>query len=55
VPLQADIPVSGMMSKLQNEYPERRDELLELLGVDLNWRMHKVSDGQRRCVGWEAI
>lgn len=48
VPLQADIPVSGMMTKLQNAYPERRDELLELLGIDPNWRMHRVSDGQRR-------
>lgn len=49
-PLQADIPVHGMMQKLQAEYPERRDELLKLLGVDLNWRMHQVSDGQRRRV-----
>lgn len=50
VPLQADIPVYEMMSKLQNEYPERKAELLDLLGVDLNWRMHRVSDGQRRRV-----
>lgn len=50
VPLQADIPVSGMMTKLQSEYPERRDELLDLLGVDPEWRMHRVSDGQRRRV-----
>ena len=49
-PLQADIPVFGMMEKLQAEYPQRRDELLKLLGVDLNWRMHQVSDGQRRRV-----
>ena len=49
-PLQADIPVHGMMQKLQEEYPERRDELLKLLGVDLQWRMHQVSDGQRRRV-----
>jgi CCR4-NOT complex subunit CAF16 len=49
-PLQADIPVYGMMQKLQEEYPERRDELVKLLGVDLNWRMHQVSDGQRRRV-----
>lgn len=49
-PLQADIPVYGMMEKLQAEYPERRDELLKLLGVDLQWRMHQVSDGQRRRV-----
>lgn len=49
-PLQADIPVSGMMLKLQEEYPERRDLLLKLLGIDLKWRMHQVSDGQRRRV-----
>ena len=49
-PLQADIPVHGMMAKLQSEFPERAAELLELLGVDLNWRMHQVSDGQRRRV-----
>merc|ERR1719183_2391075 len=50
VPLMADIPVCGMMSALQNEYPERRDELIELLGIDLDWRMNRVSDGQRRRV-----
>jgi CCR4-NOT complex subunit CAF16 len=49
-PLQADIPVHGMMQKLQEEYPERRDHLLKLLGVDPEWRMHQVSDGQRRRV-----
>ena len=49
-PLQADIPVHSMMQKLQEEYPERRDELIALLGVDPNWRMHQVSDGQRRRV-----
>jgi CCR4-NOT complex subunit CAF16 len=30
--------------------PRRRDALLGLLGVDLRWRMHSVSDGQRRRV-----
>jgi len=50
VPLRADIPVTGMMSKLQNDYPDRRDELLELLGIDPEWRMHRLSDGQRRRV-----
>lgn len=49
-PLQADIPVHGMMKKLQEEYPERREELIRLLGIDINWRMHQVSDGQRRRV-----
>lgn len=46
--LQADIPVSGMMTKLQEEFPERRETLLRLLAIDPSWRMHRVSDGQRR-------
>lgn len=49
-PLQADTAVKDMMIKLQEEYPERRDELLKLLAIDPNWRMHQVSDGQRRRV-----
>ena len=44
------IPVYGMMEKLQAEYPERRDQLIKMLGIDLQWRMHQVSDGQRRRV-----
>lgn len=50
VAYQCDIPVKDMMSKLQQQYPERRDMLVKLLGVDMNWRMHQVSDGQRRRV-----
>lgn len=50
VPLMADIPVHGMMQKLQETYPERRDEIVEMLGIDLDWRMHQLSDGQRRRV-----
>jgi hypothetical protein len=30
--------------------PVRRDNLIGLLDIDLQWRMHKVSDGQRRRV-----
>lgn len=30
--------------------PARREKLIELLDIDLEWRMHKVSDGQRRRV-----
>lgn len=30
--------------------PVRRDKLIELLDINLQWRMHKVSDGQRRRV-----
>jgi CCR4-NOT complex subunit CAF16 len=50
VPLMADIAVHKMMEKLQASYPERRDELVDLLGIDLKWRMHQLSDGQRRRV-----
>jgi CCR4-NOT complex subunit CAF16 len=50
MPLMADIAVCKMMEKLQASYPERRDELLEMLGIDLDWRMHQLSDGQRRRV-----
>ena len=50
IPLQADIRVCDMMKKLQEDFPERRDILLKILEINLNWRMHMVSDGQRRRV-----
>lgn len=49
-PLMADIAVGDMMAKLQSEWPERRVMIAKLLGIDLKWRMHQVSDGQRRRV-----
>lgn len=48
--INADVPVREMMQSLQEEYPQRRNELVQLLGVDLDWRMHMLSDGQRRRV-----
>lgn len=50
VPMTADIPVREMMLSLQQEFPQRRDRLYRLLDIDPEWRMHKVSDGQRRRV-----
>lgn len=50
VSYQADIPVKKMSQKMQEKYPERRDMLYRLLEIDPDWRMHKVSDGQRRRV-----
>lgn len=50
IPLQSDIKVCDMMSKLQLKYPQRRDELINILKINVNWRMHLVSDGQRRRV-----
>lgn len=49
-PLTADIAVADMMVKLQQAHPERREELLSMLGIDVRWRMHQLSDGQRRRV-----
>ncbi|PIG85164.1 ABC transporter [Aspergillus arachidicola] len=34
----------------RERYPERRDELVDILDIDLRWRMHAVSDGERRRV-----
>lgn len=50
VPYTCDIPVSEMMLNVQNSYPKRRDALMKLLDINPNWRMHQVSDGQRRRV-----
>lgn len=50
VPMTADIPCCEMMKSLQDKYPKRRERLYELLDIDPQWRMHKVSDGQRRRV-----
>ncbi|KPI41474.1 putative ABC transporter ATP-binding protein [Cyphellophora attinorum] len=35
---------------LEWAFPERRDELVRVLDIDLRWRMHTVSDGERRRV-----
>jgi len=50
VPFMADVPVSGMMMELQNAHPARRDDLMDMLMIDPEWRMHELSDGQRRRV-----
>ena len=48
--LQADIGVTEMMLDAQRAQPARRDMLVQLLGIDPTWRMHQLSDGQRRRV-----
>lgn len=47
---QADIKVKNMMKKVQEENSERKKILLEVLGINPEWRMHLVSSGQRRRV-----
>ncbi|KAF4585615.1 ABC transporter [Ophiocordyceps camponoti-floridani] len=46
-----DIPVSHLLSSVGGDaFPERRDDLVALLDVDTRWRMHAISDGERRRV-----
>lgn len=49
-PYTMDCAASEMMAKWQENYKERRDELVRVLGINLNWRMHECSDGQRKKV-----
>ncbi len=49
-PFEVDIRVGDLVSNLVGADPARRDRLIALLGVDLEWHMHRVSDGQRRRV-----
>jgi CCR4-NOT complex subunit CAF16 len=46
----ADLAIEEMMVKLQAEFPERRERLLRVLRIDPKWRLHRLSDGQRRRV-----
>ncbi|KAH7577689.1 hypothetical protein JRO89_XS01G0285400 [Xanthoceras sorbifolium] len=50
VPLQGDFSAEHMIFGVEGIDPVRRERLIELLDIDLQWRMHKVSDGQRRRV-----
>lgn len=50
VPIQMDVSAKKMLFGVAGIDPQRRDELIKVLNVDLSWRLHKVSDGQRRRV-----
>ncbi|GAB4835647.1 ABC transporter I member 20, variant 2 [Ancistrocladus abbreviatus] len=50
VSIQMDVSAEKMIFGLPGIDPERRSELIKVLDIDLTWRMHKVSDGQRRRV-----
>ena len=39
VAYEADIAAGDMMADLQTEFRERRDFLVQLLDIDLNWRL----------------
>lgn len=48
--LQGDIAAGKMIFGVEGVDPQRRQQLIDLLEVDLEWRLNKVSDGQRRRV-----
>lgn len=50
VPLQGDFSAEQMIFGVEGVDPVRREKLIDLLDIELHWRMHKVSDGQRRRV-----
>ena len=45
-----DVPITKMIEGVSDIEAARARELIELLDIDMNWRLHKVSDGQRRRV-----
>ena len=62
--VRRDIVVSQFLDSVGGyRYKERRDLLLDLLDVDLDWHMHNISDGERRrvqlCMGlmvpWDIL
>jgi CCR4-NOT complex subunit CAF16 len=49
--VRTDIGVVELLKSVGGDaYPDRRDELVQVLDIDLKWRMHAVSDGERRRV-----
>ncbi|KAG9459864.1 hypothetical protein H6P81_004372 [Aristolochia fimbriata] len=50
VPIQMDISAEKMISGVPNVDPVRIEKLIKVLDIDLSWRMHRASDGQRRRV-----
>jgi CCR4-NOT complex subunit CAF16 len=49
-PFSADISVAEILAARPGVDPARRARVVEILEVDPAWRMHQVSDGQRRRV-----
>ncbi|WWC93649.1 hypothetical protein V866_000484 [Kwoniella sp. B9012] len=62
--VRSDIVVSHFLDSVGGyRHKERRDRLLQILDVDLDWHMHQISDGERRrvqlCMGlmgeWDVL
>ncbi|KAI9797747.1 MAG: CCR4-NOT regulatory complex component [Candelina submexicana] len=49
--VRTDIDVPTLLASVGGDYyTDRKDQLVEILDIDLAWRMHAVSDGERRRV-----
>ena len=49
--IRGDIRVSAFLDSVGGyRHKERRNRLLDILDIDLDWRMHQISDGERRRV-----
>jgi len=62
--VRGDIEVEHFLNSVGGyRHKERRDRLLDILDVDLDWHMHAISDGERRrvqlCMGlmqpWDVL
>lgn len=49
--VRSDIAVPELLKSVGGDhFPDRRNELVQILDVDLSWHLHAVSDGERRRV-----
>ncbi|KAL3897564.1 MAG: hypothetical protein SGCHY_003331 [Lobulomycetales sp.] len=48
--VRSDVSVEKLLKRGESEYSQRCKELMQVMDVDPSWRMHAVSDGQRRRV-----
>ena len=57
-PYSMDIAARDMMKKWQDENLERRDELVRVLGINLDWRMHVARCVEINCnasMAWDSL
>lgn len=50
MPLQSSIKVKEMMIKLKERFPHRDKKLKQVLGINPEWALNEISDGQRKRV-----
>ena len=50
MPLQSSLQVKEMMQAIKLEFPERNQELLNILDINPEWKLNSVSEGQRKRV-----